>query len=179
MRHWTESSLVQVMACHLIGAKPLPTPMLTSCQLDSWEHDSVKFESELSRKCNEQYLLPKCPPNNVLCTLARNREILYLYNRRVSKASCEMAYSKWCFRQSVSHLYLLMHINVCISISSRQLSLGCYHSYKYIGQGISLHDEMNHTIYAATFFYFLTTNSTFVTDIPCMYRFIQHDKVVI
>ena len=45
MRQWTGSSLLQVMACRLIGAKPLPAPMLTYCQLDSWEHDSVKFES--------------------------------------------------------------------------------------------------------------------------------------
>ena len=37
MRQWTESSLVQVMACRLFGAKPLPEPMLVCCQLVSWE----------------------------------------------------------------------------------------------------------------------------------------------
>ena len=56
MRQWTGSSLVQVMACCLFGAKPLPVLMLAYCQLDSWEHISVKFESEYynfhSRKCN-------------------------------------------------------------------------------------------------------------------------------
>ena len=35
MRHWTGSSLVQVMACLLFGAKPLPELMLAYCQLDS------------------------------------------------------------------------------------------------------------------------------------------------
>ena len=30
------------MACRLVGAKPLPEPMLTYCQLDPWEQTSVK-----------------------------------------------------------------------------------------------------------------------------------------
>ena len=34
------------LGCHLVGTKPLPEPMLAYCQLDSWEHISVKFESE-------------------------------------------------------------------------------------------------------------------------------------
>ena len=37
MRPWTGSTLVQVMACRLFGAKPLPEPMLPYCQLDPWE----------------------------------------------------------------------------------------------------------------------------------------------
>ena len=64
MRQWTRSALVQVMACRLFGAKPLPKPMLHYCQLDSWERISVKFESKfyhfhlknalkLSSVCNE------------------------------------------------------------------------------------------------------------------------------
>ena len=31
---WTGSPLVQVMACHLLGTKPLPKPMLIYCQLE-------------------------------------------------------------------------------------------------------------------------------------------------
>ena len=66
MRQWTGSSLVQVMACRLFGAKPLPEPMLSYCQLDSWEHISVKYESEFyhfhSRKCNWKCGLPKWYP---------------------------------------------------------------------------------------------------------------------
>ena len=34
MRRWTGSALAQVMACPLFGAKPLPEPMLSYCQLD-------------------------------------------------------------------------------------------------------------------------------------------------
>ena len=33
-RHRSWASLVRVMACGLIGGKPLPEPMLTYCQLD-------------------------------------------------------------------------------------------------------------------------------------------------
>ena len=57
------SSLVQVMACRLIGTKPFPEPQLAYYQLDSWEHISVKFESEFypfhSRKCKWMCHLPK------------------------------------------------------------------------------------------------------------------------
>ena len=35
MRHWTGSALIHIMACRLIGTKPLPESMLTYCQLDT------------------------------------------------------------------------------------------------------------------------------------------------
>ena len=34
MRQWIRSALVQIMACRLLGAKPLYKPMLGYCQLD-------------------------------------------------------------------------------------------------------------------------------------------------
>ena len=40
MRQWTHQVLVQVMACRLVGAKPLPEPILAYCQLDPWEQTS-------------------------------------------------------------------------------------------------------------------------------------------
>ena len=47
---------LQIMACRLFGAKPLPEPMLAYFQFDYWKHISVKFESEFynchSRKWN-------------------------------------------------------------------------------------------------------------------------------
>ena len=46
-RQWTWSALVQVMACRLFGAKPLPEPMLAYCQLDSWEQKSWKLKRDL------------------------------------------------------------------------------------------------------------------------------------
>ena len=46
MRQWTGSALVQVMACRLLGAKPLPKPMLIYCQLGPWQQTTVKFESK-------------------------------------------------------------------------------------------------------------------------------------
>ena len=45
------STLIQIVACHLLGAKPLPEPTLTYCQ----EHISMKlylkFKSFYLRKC--------------------------------------------------------------------------------------------------------------------------------
>ena len=32
MRQWAGSALIQVNACHLFGAEPLPVPVLTCCQ---------------------------------------------------------------------------------------------------------------------------------------------------
>ena len=46
MHQWSGLALVQVMACRLIGAKPLSEPMLTYYQWDPWEQASVKFESK-------------------------------------------------------------------------------------------------------------------------------------
>ena len=43
MRQLIGSALVQIMACHLFGAKPLSKPMLEDCQLDPWEQTSVKL----------------------------------------------------------------------------------------------------------------------------------------
>ena len=39
-RLWTGPRLVQVTAFRLLGAKPLPEPMLAYCQLGLWEHTS-------------------------------------------------------------------------------------------------------------------------------------------
>ena len=48
-------SLVQLMACRLVGAKPLPDLILEYCWLDPEEQTSMKFQSILvhfhSRKC--------------------------------------------------------------------------------------------------------------------------------
>ena len=46
MRQQIESALVQIMACHLLGAKPLSKPMLSYCQLDPYKQISVKFQSK-------------------------------------------------------------------------------------------------------------------------------------
>ena len=46
MRQWTRSAFVQIMTCHLIGAKPLSERMQPHCQLDPTEQAYVKFESK-------------------------------------------------------------------------------------------------------------------------------------
>ena len=55
MRRWTGLALVQIMACHLDGAKPLSEPMLAYSWLDPKEHILIKFYLKFkyfhSRKC--------------------------------------------------------------------------------------------------------------------------------
>ena len=46
MRLWMMLSLVQIMACRLLGAKPLPEPMMDYYSLNPWEQISVKRESK-------------------------------------------------------------------------------------------------------------------------------------
>ena len=43
MRQYNIPIFVQIMACHLFGAKPLSKPMLPYCQSDPKEYISVKF----------------------------------------------------------------------------------------------------------------------------------------
>ena len=66
MREWIGSALVQIMACHLFGAKPLPEPMLTYCQLDSWEQKFseiwIRTLSFSFRKMHLKCCLPKWQP---------------------------------------------------------------------------------------------------------------------
>ena len=54
MRQYNILTLVQIMACRLLGAKPLSEPMVPYCWLDPKKHISVKFclkvESFHSRK---------------------------------------------------------------------------------------------------------------------------------
>ena len=66
MRQWTGSALFRKMASHLFGIKPLAEPILAYCQLDYWEHISVKRESEFyhfhSTKIHVKSRLPDWGP---------------------------------------------------------------------------------------------------------------------
>ena len=61
MSQWIGPALVQIMACCLFDTKPLSEPMLRHCQLDLWEHASVKVSYGIfhSRKCIGKYRLWK------------------------------------------------------------------------------------------------------------------------
>ena len=52
--------MVQVMACHLFGAKPLSEPMLTICQLVTWEQTSLKFQSKYKHFRSRKYIWKCC-----------------------------------------------------------------------------------------------------------------------
>ena len=61
---WTMSSLVQAMAWHLSGAKPLPEPMMTYYQSDLYKQTSIWFWS----KCNHFHWRKKF--KNAFCKLS-------------------------------------------------------------------------------------------------------------
>ena len=46
--HQIRPSLLQIMACHVFGARPLSEPMLDYCQSVPWKHISLKSESNYS-----------------------------------------------------------------------------------------------------------------------------------
>ena len=64
------SSLDQIMAGRLFGAKPLSEPILTYCQLDLKEHISMKFkvfiQENALQKCRLQNCLSFCLSRSVI-----------------------------------------------------------------------------------------------------------------
>ena len=74
MRHQTMSSLVQIMACRLLGTKPLSETKLNYCQLHPKEQTSVKLYSKCKyflsgkriRKCRLLRCRPFCLGLNVI-----------------------------------------------------------------------------------------------------------------
>ena len=63
MCQWIGLALVQIMACHLFGAKSLSKPVLCYCQLDHWRQTSVKFESK-SKTLHSWNCIWKCHLRN-------------------------------------------------------------------------------------------------------------------
>ena len=56
MRQWTGSALVQIMTCRLVGAKPLPEPMLVYCQLNPQVKFKSRYKTFHSWKCIWKHL---------------------------------------------------------------------------------------------------------------------------
>ena len=86
IRQWTGSALDQIMACRLVGAKPLSEPMMEYCQFYPQEQTSVKYQSKQAfsfKKMHLKMLFGKCRPFclilNVLmtCVLSQSRSDLH------------------------------------------------------------------------------------------------------
>ena len=95
MRRWTGPSLVQVMACRLFSAKPLPEPMLAYCQLDSWEQIFSEIIIEiLSFSFKKMHL--KMPSAKMTAILSRGR---WVNSSPLSATNIFVSESGWdCFR---------------------------------------------------------------------------------
>ena len=63
VRLWTRSALDKVMACRLLGAKPLPQPTMTFCQLNPEDPTPMKSES----KC--KIFIHENESENVVCEM--------------------------------------------------------------------------------------------------------------
>ena len=64
MHHWTRSSLIQGTSCLLLGAKPLPEPMMTYCLLDprnklQWNFNQNAKTFFKSSICKIMTILPR------------------------------------------------------------------------------------------------------------------------
>ena len=78
MRHRIGASLIQVFACRLFGAKPLPESVMAHCWLDPQEQNSVIFLIEI-----KTFSLPKLHMKvlfaNVSAILSRPQCVNYVY----------------------------------------------------------------------------------------------------
>ena len=71
MYQWTGSSLVEIMACRLYGAKPLSEPMQQNCRVDPSKQILVKFESKYKTFHSWKCIWNCCPRKMSKCC-ARN-----------------------------------------------------------------------------------------------------------
>ena len=142
------------MACHLFGAKPLPEPTLAYCQLDSWQHISVKFELEFyhfhSRKCNWKFCLPKrwpfCPGGDELTDTRVTATVMladtpmladkecshvYVFGEKLRKSMCKNLCTKSIFhiKDSQPHLKPLIYFYV---IEFSWLSRPCRYIFQQV-----------------------------------------------
>ena len=85
VRRRTRSSLIEVMACRLFGAKPLSRPILDNCQWDPKEHISIKSYLKIKRVHRKAF-------ENVLCRLSAILSWLQCLNTlRCGASGCHFA----------------------------------------------------------------------------------------
>ena len=89
MRYWIGSALVQVMACRLFGAKPLPEPMLTYCQLDPYEQNKIGIKVQYFSFTKMHSIMssakwrPFCPGRDELRTTDTDTNQKYLKDYKI------------------------------------------------------------------------------------------------
>ena len=109
-------TMLQIMACHLFGAKPLSEPMLPYCQLDPKEHISVKsylkfkvFIKGNALEMSSAKVAAILPSLNVLKWQVKpfsRRQKYILTSVQDNASKLENNHYGWC---SCTHLVLLSH----------------------------------------------------------------------
>ena len=102
MRHWAGSSLVQVMACRLFGAKPLPEPMLAFCLMVSWEHNWNGILSFSFKKMQLKMSCAKMAREGVKQSIKR------LLDTWVDIGAKSYHKSVWCTLMSNTHMDVIL-----------------------------------------------------------------------
>ena len=124
MRRSTGTTLVQIMACRLVGAEPLSEPMLEYCQLDLYEQTSVKFYlifglfffEEIHLKMSSAKWRPFCPGRDELIIKGAPGAQQEIFDTSVSMYQKATGLDAWasrvkCPARFVSHLH-----DICIYI---------------------------------------------------------------
>ena len=93
MRQWIESALVQIMACRLFGAKPLPEPMLAYCQLDPWEQNFSFMKIHL--RISSVKFQPFCHGLNVLTKSTAVTNVEQRWSNSEFAKTSEHSFSQW------------------------------------------------------------------------------------
>ena len=114
---WTGSAVLQVMACHMFSAKPLPEPMMTFNKLDPYEETSLKFQSKyrtfLSWKCiwkcclwNDDHFVQNTDHNILfsLSQLSSNFEIFETEDSGMNVVLCTKFQNYWSTEMNVMEI---------------------------------------------------------------------------
>ena len=107
--HWSWSSLFQVVACRLLGAKPVHQSMLTCCQWHPFQHTPVKFYPETKLIIHNNFI------ENVVC------EMWSIFSRflmcdSMKSIDSEPIYNKLSPNSPIDYCHWsLMHIHITIA----------------------------------------------------------------
>ena len=140
-------SLVQIIACRLVGGKPLPEPIMAYCQMDIWEQISVKRLAKYSDHHRRNAF------ENVICKMAtissRAQCLEYIFPAWYIPLPCMLNMHG----NSISYVFIQI---CCITIQSRTWILcdTCSFNVKHIFHSIFVICQLS---YCISFIYVIIT----------------------
>ena len=142
-------SLVQIMACRLVGAKPLSEPMLEYFQLNPWEQTSGKsysksmhFHSTYKPDMIEIFKQGQTIKDNITCKLSKET-LLLLCNHVMDKKMASLILEQNGRYFAFKHIFV---IEIVLFQKSLSLSVYCQHQLSVMG----LQNEFFRTLQKST-----------------------------